>query len=67
MEGQKEIRYIKCRFCDWKILPFRTIKGGRKRSNYDMLEHHCMIYHEDELHKIIEWAKPISYLMKGGD
>lgn len=47
----KHSKYIKCRFCDWKILRFRTNKKGWKISNYLQLQEHCIIHHEDELKK----------------
>lgn len=44
-------RYIKCRFCDWKVSTFTTTSRGKRVHNYHLLQEHCMLHHDKEMKK----------------
>ena len=45
-------KYIKCRFCNWKIPRFRTNRNGKKSNNYHKLTRHCELCQDDKLQEL---------------
>ena len=50
-QDSKISRFIKCRFCDWKVHRFYTTSRGKKVYNYYRLQEHCMLEHDEEMKK----------------
>ena len=50
-----QVRRIKCRFCDWSILPFRVLASGKTRGPsqaFVILRDHIEAEHPDEYDSI---------------
>ncbi len=60
-QDSKVSRYIKCRFCDWKVSEFTTTSRGKRVHNYYLLQEHCMMCHEKEMRKfgLLQYSKEI--------
>lgn len=48
----EESDFLRCRFCDYKVLKFRRSKGGPARTNFPRLKNHIEDEHPDEFAKI---------------
>jgi len=44
-------KLLKCRFCNYTILAWRT-KGGQHRSGWDLLHNHVATKHPEEYMKV---------------
>lgn len=53
---EKERRYIKCRFCAWKTVAWRSTKKGKHRHGGRSLEAHVRHQHKNEYEKICVFA-----------
>ena len=48
----KLTNYIKCRFCNWHTLLFRTNKKGERKHGYQLLRNHCMMHHDEKMKEL---------------
>lgn len=51
LKGNRKAR-IKCRFCSWSTLKWRTNKKGKRISGYKLLEEYVIMEHFDKLKQI---------------
>ena len=54
-------KFIKCRFCNWKTLEFRTNKKGQRKNGYPLLQEHFLMRHPEEYKNIIQRCDDTEY------
>jgi len=48
---------IKCKFCAWATLAWRTNKKGKRISGYERLVRHVDFQHPEQLEKVRQFSK----------
>lgn len=44
-------RYIRCKFCKWKVPAFTTTSRKKRVHNYHLLQKHCVANHDEKMKK----------------